>query len=364
MRASACAATTAEPDELRVTPGGGWSIERIVSITRCWRSSGIRRIPNASVAERRSALITLRRSSAGSRPSSPRSPRRELRAAFASAFEESGSENAGHSAAVAHAGGPRRRLRRVAEALEHGASYALIHSTTAACQLVALQEHVDLPADPRFALEHVEALKRGQVLRHELRDVRLHVRLRGERPAGDREHRPAPSTARAARVAPARAARESSRGSGIAARARGRRARRRRSPPRPARRAARWAGPTRCPARSTIAAEPPSARTCRRSRRPRQEHAEAPGRAARGEQQPEHRAAHASAAVRDRGPARRRRAAPPPPSPPRASRGPRAARRCATAAGSHSPPRGPRAPGAPRASPPSASPRRARGRRR
>ena len=47
-----------QADELRVTPAGGCRLERICSISCCCSASAIRRIPNASVATRRSGVIT------------------------------------------------------------------------------------------------------------------------------------------------------------------------------------------------------------------------------------------------------------------------------------------------------------------
>ncbi len=149
----------------------------------------------------------------------------------------------------------------IAEALEHRAlvrAHPFHHLGLG--EVLPVQEDVDLSADARFALEHAQALKRRQVLRHELRDVRLHGRLRGESPARGREHeadaedRPARRAARP-RAPPARSAAAAR----SRARARARRARRPRSRrPRPL--AGRDPGP-RCPR-----ARPPRRRTSAHTR--------------------------------------------------------------------------------------------------
>ena len=52
------AASTGSPTSCALTPAGGCRPERIASISCCCWSRPIRRIPNASVATRRSAVIT------------------------------------------------------------------------------------------------------------------------------------------------------------------------------------------------------------------------------------------------------------------------------------------------------------------
>ena len=64
------AASTGSPTSFALTPAGGCSVERIASISRCWRSRLIRRIPNASVAARRSGVITSCEKYGGIAPSS------------------------------------------------------------------------------------------------------------------------------------------------------------------------------------------------------------------------------------------------------------------------------------------------------
>ena len=52
------AARTGSPTSWALTPAGGCRLERIVSISCCCSANGISRIPNASVATRRSGVIT------------------------------------------------------------------------------------------------------------------------------------------------------------------------------------------------------------------------------------------------------------------------------------------------------------------
>ncbi len=56
--ALAAAARTGSPASAAVVPAGGCSRERMYWMTCSWRESGISRIPNASVASRRSGVIT------------------------------------------------------------------------------------------------------------------------------------------------------------------------------------------------------------------------------------------------------------------------------------------------------------------
>ena len=70
------------------------------SITRCCWSSGMSRIPNASVAVRRSGVTTAREKYGGT---VSRIARDALLVAVGAALpSRSGSENAGHSAALPH----------------------------------------------------------------------------------------------------------------------------------------------------------------------------------------------------------------------------------------------------------------------
>jgi len=57
-RSLASAASTGRPASSARTPGGGCRRLRISSMTRCWRSSGMSRIPKASVAVRWSPVMT------------------------------------------------------------------------------------------------------------------------------------------------------------------------------------------------------------------------------------------------------------------------------------------------------------------
>ena len=83
--------------ELRLTPAGGWSCRRIAEMTCSWRSSGMSRMPNASVAVRRSRVMTPCEKYGGTASSS---------AAICGCDDapplrkRSGSENAGHSSAL------------------------------------------------------------------------------------------------------------------------------------------------------------------------------------------------------------------------------------------------------------------------
>ena len=94
MRSLASAASTGSPASRAVTPGGGSSSRCIVFSTSYWRSSGSSWMPNASVAVRRSGLITVCEKYGGTVSSSP--SMRERVASDAFVVKRSGSENAGH----------------------------------------------------------------------------------------------------------------------------------------------------------------------------------------------------------------------------------------------------------------------------
>ena len=93
----ASAASTGSPASCALTPAGGCRSDRIALITCSWRSSGISRMPNASVATLRSVVITPCEKYGGTASSSALIEACEV---ALPPRNRSGSENAGHSSAL------------------------------------------------------------------------------------------------------------------------------------------------------------------------------------------------------------------------------------------------------------------------
>ncbi len=154
------------------------------SITCFWRSSGMKRMPKASSAVRRSGEMTACEkyggtafrscctdaSSVGGRPEQvgQRERRAELRRMLS-----------------LHAG----RLRRVAVARQDAlleARHPVDHVRSG--EVRGVNGHVDLARDARRALEPVDVPQRRKVLRHELADVGDDRGLRVRDPSGGGDH--------------------------------------------------------------------------------------------------------------------------------------------------------------------------------
>ena len=183
IRSLASAASTGSPASRAVTPGGGSSSRCIVFSTSNWRSSGISLSPNASVAVRRSGVITLCEKYGGTASSSASTRAREESDAFV--VKRSGSENAGQMSEP-----PQPRARVEAQPLEDPrlvARHPGDHRRVG--HAAALDEHVDLAADAADPLQPAQVLQRRQLLRDELLHVGLHARPGLQPPAGDRDER-------------------------------------------------------------------------------------------------------------------------------------------------------------------------------
>ena len=178
--ALASAASTGSPASSASIPAGGCRRSRMPSMTSSWRSSGMRRMPKASVAVRRSAVMTPCEKYGGTASSRPSIC---WRVAFWPPLEEVGQREGRAQLGLAAAA-----LVGVAEALEHRRLVARhpLHDGGIG-DARPRDDDVDLAADVGRALQRLQVVDRP-VLGHELGQVGLHARLRLEAPAGDGDH--------------------------------------------------------------------------------------------------------------------------------------------------------------------------------